>query len=66
MSAVQVHVNLAMLVSRYDRAMAAVIIAPALDRLPELLVDSPAMNLWDTTKRRLPPSPLMTPMRSSR
>ncbi len=35
---------LAMLVSRYDREMAAVIIAPALERLPELLVDSSKIN----------------------
>ena len=40
MFAIDERVILAMLVSRYDRAMPAVIIAPALDRLPELLADT--------------------------
>ncbi|MGP0063644.1 MAG: carboxypeptidase regulatory-like domain-containing protein [Isosphaeraceae bacterium] len=39
MTAIQPRVILAMLVSRYDRAMAAAILAPALERLPDLLTD---------------------------
>ena len=60
-------VILAMLVSRYDRAMAAAIIAPALERLPELLADSSGISSVSTTARRPSrPSPPMTPGRSSR
>ena len=36
----QAPVVLAALVARYDRAMAAAIIAPALDRMPGLLADA--------------------------
>jgi hypothetical protein len=39
LNAVHLRVGLASLVSRYDRDMAAVIIAPALERLPELLAE---------------------------
>lgn len=38
-NAVNMRVRLAMLVSRYDRAMAAALIAPALERLGELVVE---------------------------
>jgi hypothetical protein len=37
LDAIETRVTLAMLVSRYDRTMAAAVIAPALERLPELL-----------------------------
>ena len=49
MNAVQPRVILAMLVSRYDRAMAAVLVIPALERLPELLADSSGFNFHNTT-----------------
>jgi Carboxypeptidase regulatory-like domain len=49
MNAVHARMILAMLVSRYDRAMAAVVIAPALERLPELLADSSGFNFNNTT-----------------
>jgi hypothetical protein len=42
---IEPRMNLALLVSRYDRAMAAIIIAPALERLPELFADTTGFNV---------------------
>ncbi len=49
MSAVQVRVTVAMWVARYDRAMAATIIAPALERLPELLADTTGIHYMNNS-----------------
>jgi len=49
MDAVRARVILAMLVSRYDRAMAAVISAAALERLPELLTDQSGVYFTNAT-----------------
>jgi hypothetical protein len=40
LDAIETRVVLAMFLSRYDRAMAAAVIAPALERLPELLTET--------------------------
>lgn len=45
----QVSVVLAALVARYDRPMAAAIIAPALDRMPELLVNGYNVVYYQST-----------------